>query len=207
PNGVYQYGATSAFPTQSYASTNYWVDVVFAQPDATPPVISAGSTANVSSQSAPITWNTDEPSTSRWDYGTSAGALNLNATTPALGTGHSITLTGLTPGVTYYHRVTSAAASGNASTSPPSAGAPTPFTTPAGSFRDSTAADFSAGTLDANGYLSQTGDGEVILNPTVGTEFTGTALPAGWVSTAWNTGGPATVRHGGLALDRPAPGA
>jgi hypothetical protein len=29
-NGVYVYSAGSAFPTQSYLSTNYWVDVVFA---------------------------------------------------------------------------------------------------------------------------------------------------------------------------------
>ncbi|GAB3970766.1 hypothetical protein GCM10029978_044720 [Actinoallomurus acanthiterrae] len=29
-NGVYAYGATSAFPTGTYQSTNYWVDVVFA---------------------------------------------------------------------------------------------------------------------------------------------------------------------------------
>jgi hypothetical protein len=28
-NGVYVYGATSAFPTSSYRSTNYWVDVLF----------------------------------------------------------------------------------------------------------------------------------------------------------------------------------
>ncbi|WP_425551333.1 DUF4082 domain-containing protein [Actinoallomurus vinaceus] len=30
-NGVYAYGATNTFPTGSYQSTNYWVDVVFAQ--------------------------------------------------------------------------------------------------------------------------------------------------------------------------------
>lgn len=29
-NGVYRYGATSGFPTSSYQSSNYWVDVVFA---------------------------------------------------------------------------------------------------------------------------------------------------------------------------------
>jgi hypothetical protein len=28
-NGVYAYGSTSQFPTQTYQSTNYWVDVVF----------------------------------------------------------------------------------------------------------------------------------------------------------------------------------
>jgi hypothetical protein len=29
-NGVYRYSATSAFPNQSYRSSNYWVDVMFA---------------------------------------------------------------------------------------------------------------------------------------------------------------------------------
>jgi hypothetical protein len=28
-NGVYAYGSTSSFPSNSYNSTNYWVDVVF----------------------------------------------------------------------------------------------------------------------------------------------------------------------------------
>jgi hypothetical protein len=30
PNGVYAYGTTSTFPTSSYNSTNYWVDIIFA---------------------------------------------------------------------------------------------------------------------------------------------------------------------------------
>jgi len=28
-NGVYHYGTTSAFPTDTWMATNYWVDVVF----------------------------------------------------------------------------------------------------------------------------------------------------------------------------------
>jgi uncharacterized protein YjdB len=32
-DGVYAYGSTSIFPTSSYLSTNYWVDVVFIQPN------------------------------------------------------------------------------------------------------------------------------------------------------------------------------
>ena len=30
PNGVYAYGPASGFPSNSFNSTNYWVDVVFA---------------------------------------------------------------------------------------------------------------------------------------------------------------------------------
>ncbi len=48
-NGVYVYAASSAFPTNSYQSTNYWVDVVFdpapAGPDVTPPTIASRSPA------------------------------------------------------------------------------------------------------------------------------------------------------------------
>jgi Domain of unknown function (DUF4082)/Bacterial Ig-like domain/Bacterial Ig domain len=43
-NGVYQYGATSSFPSSTYQSSNYWVDVVFTTtnaPDTTPPLVSS----------------------------------------------------------------------------------------------------------------------------------------------------------------------
>jgi uncharacterized protein DUF4082/concanavalin A-like lectin/glucanase superfamily protein/Big-like domain-containing protein/galactose oxidase-like protein/Kelch motif protein len=43
-NGVYAYGANSIFPTQTYQSENYWVDVVFTTsvgPDTTPPTVTA----------------------------------------------------------------------------------------------------------------------------------------------------------------------
>ena len=32
PNGVFTYGSTSAFPTQTFNATNYWVDVIFTTP-------------------------------------------------------------------------------------------------------------------------------------------------------------------------------
>jgi len=41
-NGVYQYGANSSFPNQTYLATNYWVDVVLsssAPADTTPPTV------------------------------------------------------------------------------------------------------------------------------------------------------------------------
>ncbi len=42
-NGVYKYGSAVAFPNESYASTNYWVDVVFTTtvPDFVPPQVVA----------------------------------------------------------------------------------------------------------------------------------------------------------------------
>ncbi|MGN6563889.1 MAG: Ig-like domain-containing protein, partial [Thermomicrobiales bacterium] len=63
-----------------------------------------------------------------------------------------------------------------------------------------TAADFGAGTLDAGAYLAQTVDGEVLLAPAVGAEFSG-ALPAGWTVSPWSTGGGVTVAGGMATVD------
>ena len=61
----------------------------------------------------------------------------------------------------------------NSSTSPAPPAAPASFTTPSASFTDTTVSDFGAGTPDANTYISETGNGEVILKPTEGQEFSG----------------------------------
>jgi Domain of unknown function (DUF4082)/Bacterial Ig-like domain/Bacterial Ig domain len=48
-NGVYRYGSTSGFPSQSFQDTNYWVDVVFttvAPPDNTAPLVTTTSPTN-----------------------------------------------------------------------------------------------------------------------------------------------------------------
>jgi Domain of unknown function (DUF4082)/Bacterial Ig-like domain/Bacterial Ig domain len=48
-NGVYQYGASSSFPSSTFQSSNYWVDVVFTTstgPDTTPPTVTASSPIN-----------------------------------------------------------------------------------------------------------------------------------------------------------------
>ena len=49
-NGVYAYGASSAFPSNSFNATNYWVDVVFddagSPPDTTPPTVTSTVPAN-----------------------------------------------------------------------------------------------------------------------------------------------------------------
>src|SRR5262249_41618373 len=98
----------------------------------TPPVISSVAAAP-GSTSATITWTTNVASNSRVDYGTSAGSLTSNQSDATLVTTHSLTLSSLTPGTTYFYRVTSADASGNTATSPASPNAPASFpTTPSG---------------------------------------------------------------------------
>ena len=52
-NGIYVYSSTSQFPTTSYQSSNYWVDVVFSPP-------SSGQTTIWPSTAAPGTPDTNE---------------------------------------------------------------------------------------------------------------------------------------------------
>lgn len=49
PNGVFKYSPTSTFPDETYASENYWVDVVFERVnDATPPSVTITSPTSAS---------------------------------------------------------------------------------------------------------------------------------------------------------------
>jgi hypothetical protein len=69
------------------------------------------------------------------------------------------------------------------------------------SFTDTTVADFTAGVPDASTYIGDTSGGDLMLTPTVGAEFSGTALPADWTSTVWGTGGVTTVGGGNLVVN------
>ncbi|SIO61560.1 Mo-co oxidoreductase dimerisation domain-containing protein [Singulisphaera sp. GP187] len=44
-NGLYVYGSSGGFPTNSYNSTNYWVDVVYSGTDTTPPTVTTSTPA------------------------------------------------------------------------------------------------------------------------------------------------------------------
>ena len=106
-NGVYIYSAPSAYPTQTFGSSNYWVDVAFVPAyDAVPPVISAIQAGTVTCGGLTITWTTDKASDSTVEYGatTAYGSSVVNA---ALVTSHSISLAGLTPNTLYHYRVKS----------------------------------------------------------------------------------------------------
>ncbi len=82
-----------------------------------PPVISNVETADITDTSAVIKWNTDKPSDSTVDYGTEMGVYTYSVSDPALVVSHSIPLTGLAPGTTYYYIVKSADSDGNAAPS------------------------------------------------------------------------------------------
>jgi len=80
-------------------------------PDTTPPVLSAVSVSDVTSDSATISWTTDEPSTSQVEYGITTSSLSALDTTMV--TSHSVTLTDLSSDTTYNFKVRSSDASGS----------------------------------------------------------------------------------------------
>lgn len=77
------------------------------QTDSTPPVISNVTVAAVEQDRALITWTTDDPSTSRVDYGLTTSYDQSTAEDPALVTGHSVLVTGLSPSTLYHFRAES----------------------------------------------------------------------------------------------------
>jgi VCBS repeat-containing protein len=201
-NGVFSYGA-GGFPLSSFNAANYWVDVTFAQSimDDTAPSITQMTVHAIDGSNAVVTWQTNEDADSRVDYSTNPGfppAATFAAVNSNFVTNHSLTLPGLTPYGTYFYRITSVDRAGNASV----AMAPS-FTLPGPTLRDTATGDFAAGTPGAATYVSETGDGEVILKPTAGAEFSGTTLPAGWGGVIWtpSQGGTFSVADGELTVD------
>ncbi|MDD5071215.1 MAG: fibronectin type III domain-containing protein [Patescibacteria group bacterium] len=94
--------------------------------ETTPPVISSVASSGVTTQSATITWDTDELADSRVEYITSSGgdfsgAPYVGVTSmldTAAGVGeHSVTLSGLSSGATYYYKVKSTDVYGNMASS------------------------------------------------------------------------------------------
>jgi hypothetical protein len=83
--------------------------------DTTAPLITSVATTTATT-TATVTWTTDEAATSRVDYGTTSG-YGTASTSATLVTSHSITLTGLTEGLSYHFRIQSADAAGNVATS------------------------------------------------------------------------------------------
>ena len=147
--------------------------------DTTPPVISNITATPIDATSGFTAWTTDEVSDSQVAYGLSPASLTGSIAQSQNVTSHAVSLTGLAPDTTYYYRVTSTDGSANTSTAP---AVPASFILSSAAFVDTTVADFSAGTRDAAAYLGETGNGELMLLPTVAAEFSGTTLPAGWWS-------------------------
>lgn len=81
------------------------------------PQISSISVSSITSSSVVIGWSTNEVADSFVGYGTDPANTNSTASDASLALSHSITLTGLSTGTTYYYYVKSTDGSGNFNTS------------------------------------------------------------------------------------------
>jgi len=86
--------------------------------DTVAPVISNVTVSGTTETGATITWTTDEPATSQVEYGKTANYGLSTVLDSSLVTTHTVNLTGLTAGTTYYYMVRSRDTTGNECTPP-----------------------------------------------------------------------------------------
>jgi hypothetical protein len=98
-----------------YANTNRNQPLVYPAAligDSTAPVLGS-ITSGPAADGIMISWATDEFANSVVRYGTQSGVYTQTITDPLYTKSHGITITGLTPGMTYYYRIRSTDQSGN----------------------------------------------------------------------------------------------
>ncbi len=101
---------------QPEVSTKAGTVTITGNPDQAPPRIVYGPIVDqLSTNSARVFWYTDEPATSKIEYGTT-GSYGSVLDNPALATYHSLTMNNLTAGTGYHLRALSADARGNGPT-------------------------------------------------------------------------------------------
>ena len=98
--------------------------------DITPPLISGLQVIPGGSGTAAIQWTTNEPSSSRVDYGNIKAKALTSIQDGVMTSTHRQVVTGLAPNTTYYYRVTSVDAAGNVALFPPVGTIPASFTCP-----------------------------------------------------------------------------
>lgn len=127
--GAYSYRVTSVDSAGNSATTPApsVAAATFAAPDTIAPAISSVAITGTGATRT-LTWTTDESSTSSVSYGTTTG-LGSTASGSS-GTSHSVTLSALASGTTYYYRVTSVDTAGNSTTSPATGSTPSTFVIP-----------------------------------------------------------------------------
>jgi hypothetical protein len=91
--------------------------VTYTPPDTTPPAISGVSASSVASDSAVISWITNESSDSQVEYGTTTAYGDSTPLDSTIVTNHSQVLSGLIPETMYHYRVKSRDTVGNLATS------------------------------------------------------------------------------------------
>ncbi len=160
PSTTYHYRVTSRDASGNSASSADYSFTTAAAIDSTPPVISNVVVSQITSNSAHVAWNTDEPATTQVEYGTSS-YTSSSATDYNLTTVHAVDISGLSSYTIYNVRVKSTDGVGNTATSAgqtftTSNNAPTvtSFSASTSSGYAPLAVDFVAAGSDADGYIT-----------------------------------------------------
>ena len=151
--------------------------------------------------SATVKWSTDTYSDSKVDYGTSATSLSSSKGNVSLVNSHEVVLNGLTPGAVYYYRVSSKETVSPVTVLPDASQQPLKFIMPASPCAiDSSASNFSLGTVDTAAAVVLEGRGALMLKPKFNEEFSGNTLSAAnWSSLSYSgINGASTTVSGGL---------
>ena len=203
-DGLYEYGG-SAFPTSSYQSTNYWVDVLFTPQTGTAPKVVSETpypetAAVATSTTVSATFNESvQPGSLGFVLRDSSNRV-VAATLSYDDSTHTATLTpvaALANGAVYTATVTAAQdPSGGTLAAPVSWSFTTATVT---SWQQSTAADFGTGTRSGT-TVADPADGGLQFRPTLDDQFAGSSLGSSWTTTAWTSGGAATVAGGSVSL-------
>lgn len=147
--------------------------------DTTPPVVADVQVAAEASQ-ATIAWSTNEPATSRVEFGPTTSYEGGAVEDGGFKTTHSVALSGLSPASTYHYRIIATDAAGNAASTPDATFAtPSQSDTPAAPLSD----EFNASSLDMSVWnvVDPLGDATVSMT---GDQLS-IAIPAGANHDAW----------------------
>jgi hypothetical protein len=116
-------GTSVSFPHKYPAHDRWDMSAIELLPlatnDHTPPVVTANVVSSIAQDRATVTWTTDEPSTSRVDYGPTSGYGQSTTPDAGLVTSHSQEITGLDPSTQYFLQVESIDSQGNVATQGP----------------------------------------------------------------------------------------
>ncbi|GAB4388021.1 MAG: hypothetical protein Kow0025_04900 [Thermodesulfovibrionales bacterium] len=113
PSTQYHYRVRSRDAAGNLSVSGDMTFTTQAAPDVAPPVVSNVRATAVTESSVTITWTTNEPSTSRVDYGLTSSYGYQSPLDSALRTNHSVSISGLSSHSSYHFRVRSADAAGN----------------------------------------------------------------------------------------------
>ncbi|MGH9503190.1 MAG: DUF4082 domain-containing protein [Terriglobales bacterium] len=103
--GVFSYSTQAThWPASTWASSNYWVDVLFI-PDGASLTWIRSVAVTTTASTANITWTSAVPSDSQVEYGPTTAYNNVSVLEETKVTAHAVTVNDLPPGTTYHFRV------------------------------------------------------------------------------------------------------